>query len=52
MDGCLAQLQDNLRALRRDRVDVILGHDIETAKAWIPEARDDNQLFDLDEEFD
>ena len=26
------QLQDNLRALRRDKVDVLLGHDMEKAK--------------------
>ena len=52
VDDCLAQLQDNLHALRRDRVDVLLGHDIEKAKAWIPDARDDNQLLKLDEEFD
>ena len=52
VDDCRAQIRDNLRALRRDRVDVLLGHDIEKAKAWIPNARDDSQLLDLDEEFD
>ena len=52
VEDCRAQIQDNLRALRRDRVDVLLGHDIEKAKAWIPNARDDSQLLDLDEEFD
>ena len=52
VEDCRAQLQENLRALRRDRVDVLQGHGIENAKAWIPDARDDNQLLDLDEEFD
>ena len=52
VDDCLAQLQGNLRALRRDRIDVLLGHDIEKAKAWTPDARDDNQLLNLDEDFD
>ena len=52
VEDCHAQIQDNLRALRRDRVDVLLGHDIEKAKAWIPDARDDNQLLDLDVELD
>ncbi len=49
---CRAQLQDNLRALRRDSVDVLLGHDGEFAKAWIPDTRDDQELLDLDEEHD
>ena len=50
LDDCRAQLQDNLRALRRDRVDVLLGHSIQGARAWIPEtdARDDGQLLDID----
>ena len=52
VEDCRAQIQDNLRALRRDRVDVLLGHDIEKAKAWIPDARDDSQFLDLDEECD
>ena len=52
VEECHAQIQENLRALRRDRVDVLLGHDTEKAKAWIPDARDDNQLMDVDEEFD
>ena len=52
VEDCRAQIQDNLRALRRDRVDVLLGHNIEKAKAWIPDARDDSRLLDLDEEFD
>ena len=52
LEDCLAQLQDNLRALRRDRVDVLLVHDMEFAKAWIPDARDDHELLDLDKEHD
>ena len=52
VEDCRAQIQDNLRALRRDRVDVFLGHDIEKAKAWIPDARDNSRFLDLDEEFD
>ena len=49
-EDCRAQLLDNLRALRRDRVDVLLGHDMEKAKGWIPDARDDDELMDLDKE--
>ena len=52
VEDCLAQLQDNLRALRRDRVDVLLGHDAELAKAWIPDAQADDELLDLDKEYD
>ena len=52
VEDCRAQLLDNLRALRRDRVDVLLGHDMEKAKAWIPDARDDDELLDLDQELD
>ena len=52
LEDCRAQLQDNLRALRRDRVDVLQGHDMEKAKAWIPDARDDDELMNLDEEHD
>ena len=52
VEDCRAQLLDNLRALRRDRVDVLLGHDMEKAKAWIPDARDDDELLDLDKEHD
>ena len=51
VEDCRAQIQDNLRALRRDKVDVLLGHDIEKAKAWIPGSRDD-ELLDLDKEHD
>ena len=52
VEDCRAQLLDNLRALRRDRVDVLLGHDMEKEKAWIPDARDDDELLDLDKEHD
>ena len=52
VEECRAQLLDNLRALRRDRVDVLLGHDMEKAKAWIPDARDDYEILDLDKERD
>ncbi len=52
VEDCRAQIQDNLRALRRDKVDVLLGHDIEKAKAWIPGAQDDEELLDLDQERD
>ena len=52
VEDCRAQLLDNLRALRRDRVDVLLGHDMEKAKAWTYGATDDNELLDLDKEHD
>jgi D-threo-aldose 1-dehydrogenase len=48
LEDCQRQLQDNLRALRRDRVDVLQGHDME--KAWLPDVRDDEELLDLDKE--
>lgn len=51
VEDCRAQIQDNLRALRRDRVDVLLGHSIQMARAWIPDA-DDDRLLDLDEGLD
>ena len=52
VEDCLAQLRDNLRALRRNRVDVLMGHDMEKAKGWMPDARDDVELLDLDREHD
>ncbi|MXX53275.1 MAG: aldo/keto reductase [Dehalococcoidia bacterium] len=52
VEDCRAQLFDNLRALRRDRVDVLLGHDMEKAKGWIPDAQDDDELLDLDKDHD
>ena len=30
----------NVRVLRRDRVDVLLGHDLERARFWLPDAED------------
>jgi L-galactose dehydrogenase len=51
VEDCRAQIQDNLRALRRDKVDVLLGHDVEMAKAWIRGSRDD-EFLDLDQEHD
>ncbi len=51
VEDCRAQIQDNLRALRRDRVDVLMGHSIQQARAWTPDA-DDDQLLDLDAEID
>jgi aryl-alcohol dehydrogenase-like predicted oxidoreductase len=50
LEDCHQQLEDNLRALRRDRVDVLQGHDMEKAKAWLPDARDDEELLDLAKE--
>ena len=52
VEDCRTQIQDNLRALRRDKVDVLLVHDMEKAKAWTPDARDDDELLDLDKEHD
>ncbi len=52
VEDCRAQLLDNLRALRRDSVDILLGHDMEKAKAWEPDAQDDDELLDLDKEHD
>ena len=42
VEDCLAQVRDNLRVLRRDRVDVLLGHNMEFRRFWKPEARDPN----------
>ena len=39
-EDCLAEVRDNLRVLRRDRVDVLLGHDMERARMWKPDAED------------
>ena len=51
LEDCRAELRDSLRALRRDRVDVLMGHSIQKARAWTPDA-DDDQLLDLDAEID
>ena len=52
LEDCRVQLQDTLRALRRDTVDVLQGHDMEKAKAWIPNAQTDDELLDLDKDHD
>ena len=52
LEDCRTQLQDSLNALRRDKVDVLQGHDMEKAKAWVPNARDDDELLDLDKQND
>jgi len=52
LEDCRTQLQDSLNALRRDKVDVLQGHDMEKAKAWGPNALNDDELLDLDREHD
>ena len=52
VEDCLAQVRDNLRVLRRDRVDVLLGHDMEQRRFWKPEARDTGELLEIDEPLD
>ena len=47
VEDCLAEVRDNLRVLRRDRVDVLLGHDMERARFWKPDAED--TVLDTDE---
>ena len=53
-----AQIQENLHALRRDRVDILQAHDIERAYLWKPEThfwkpdRQSNDMLNLDEELD
>ena len=44
VEDCLAQVRDNLRVLRRDRVDVLLGHDMEHRRFWKPDAKEGEQL--------
>ena len=51
LEDCRAELRGSLQALRRDRVDVLLGHSIQQARAWIPDAAD-GQRLDLDAEID
>ena len=57
-DWKIAQVRDNLRVLRRDRVDVLLGHDMEWRRFWKPDARDLQsspewrELLDIDESLD
>ena len=52
LEDCRTQLQDSLNALRRDKIDVLQGHDMEKAKAWSPNALNDDELLDLDREYD
>ena len=51
VEDCLAQVQDNLRILRRDRVDVLLGHDMEQRRFWQPEAGEGKSL-EIEESLD
>lgn len=49
------QLQDNLRALRRGRVDVLLAHNMETTFFWedgVERRWEDRELFHLDKAYD
>ena len=51
VEDCLAEVRDNLRILRRDRVDVLLGHDMEQRRFWKPDAPEGEQLK-IDESLD
>ena len=51
VEDCLAEVRDNLRILRRDRVDVLLGHDMEQRRFWKPDAKEGEQL-EIDESLD
>ena len=51
VEDCLAEVRDNLRVLRRDRVDVLLGHDMEQRRFWKPEANT-GELLEIDEPLD
>ena len=51
VEDCLAEVRDNLRVLRRDRVDVLLGHDMEQRRFWKPDAKEGEQL-EIDESID
>ena len=52
LEDCRMQLQHSLNALRRDKVDVLQGHDMEKAKAWVPNALNDDELLNLDRQHD
>jgi len=52
LEDCRLQLKHSLNALRRDKVDVLQGHDMEKAKAWVPNALNDDELLDIDKEHD
>ena len=51
VEDCLAEVRDNLRILRRDRVDVLLGHDMEQRRFWRPDANT-GELLEIDEPLD
>ena len=51
VEDCLEQVRDNLRILRRDRVDVLLGHDMEQRRFWKPDAKEGEQL-EIEESLD
>ena len=51
VEDCLAQVRDNLRVLRRDRVDVLLGHDMQHRRFWKPDAKEEEQL-EIEESLD
>ena len=51
VEDCLAQVRDNLRVLRRDRVDVLLGHDMEQRRFWKPEAKE-REMLEIEESLD
>ena len=51
VEDCLAHVRDNLRVLRRDRVDVLLGHDMEQRRFWKPEAKE-GELLEIEESLD
>ena len=44
VEDCLAQVRDNLRVLRRDRVDVLLGHDMQHRRFWKPDTKEGEQM--------
>ena len=51
VEDCLAQVRDNLRVLRRDRVDVLLGHEMGHRRFWKPDAKEEEQL-EIEESLD
>ena len=51
VEDCLAQVRDNLRVLRRDRVDVLLGHDMGFRRFWKPDAKE-GELLEIEKSLD
>ena len=51
VEDCLAQVRDNLRVLSRDRVDVLLGHDMGFRRFWKPDAKE-GELLEIKESLD